>query len=114
MYHNLETKIKEDVKVKTPDYLLHSEIFNKNIPVADNGDTTKDSQAIIVVITDEDFARERLRVAKKHVRDYKELPDKGQFPYIRFNKNKKLLIFYGELFIPSEAEAKDKGKLIES
>lgn len=114
MYHNLETRINKNVKSQKPNYLLKCDIFDKNIPVSKKGSTKEDSPAIIVVINDIEFARERLRVAKKHVRDYEELPDKGQFPYIKFNRNEKLLIFHGETFIPDEEEAKNAGELIET
>lgn len=113
MYHNLETKIEEDVKVEKPDYYLNDEVFDRDIPVADTEKTIEDTTAIIVVITDEEFAKERLRVAKKHVRDYENLPDKGQFPYIEFKENKKLLVFNGRTFIPDVEEAKDTGRLTE-
>lgn len=34
------------------------------------------------VIVDPEFVNERLRRANKHLRDYGNLPDKGQFPFM--------------------------------
>jgi hypothetical protein len=112
MYYDLETKIKEDVKKQKPDYLLNSEVFGQ-VPVAETGETIDDTEAVIVVITDEQFAKERLRVAEKHLRDYENLPDKGQFPFVKFNKSDKMLVFTGTRFIPNKKDAKDEGSLVD-
>lgn len=112
MYYDLETKIKEDVKKQKPDYLLNSEVFGQ-VPVAETGETIEDTEAVIVVITDEQFAKERLRVAEKHLRDYEDLPDKGQFPFVKFKKSDKMLVFTGTRFIPNKKDAKDEGTLVD-
>lgn len=113
MHYDLETKISEEVEESTPKYLLNLDSLRQEVPVAVTGMTKEESDASIVVITDTQFAEERLRVAEKHLRDYEDLPDKGQFPFVEFKKTDKRVLFNGRYFVPNVQDALDSGTLIE-
>lgn len=108
---NINTKISGRVRNLEAEYLISVEQFEKRLPVAKSGIADDESSAAFVVVTDVEFAEERLKVAKKHYRDYGEIPDKGQFPYI--SRENDVLVFTGQHFIPNQENAIDSGKLKE-
>lgn len=113
MHYNLETKISEEVEQNTPGYLLDLESLRREVPVAVTGETKEESNVAIVMITDIQFAKERVRVAKKHLQDYENLPDKGQFPFVEFKKADKRVLFSGRYFVADVRKALDSGTLSE-
>lgn len=58
------------------------------------------------MIIDPDFVNERLRVANKHLRDYDNLPDKGQFPFIHQKGTK--AVYTGTVSFFGSVDEKEK------
>lgn len=91
-----ETKIEDAVLENEPEYLYEDDTFGK---IEVGIDSEGENNAYFLVVTDEEFARERLKTAEKHFRDYGELPDKGQFPFTKYDGKQYELVFHGNLFV---------------
>lgn len=94
VYEKIETKISEEVKECSGEYIYYSDTFG-GIEVRPFYEDVED--CVLFQITNEQFAKQRLKRAQKHWRDYGQLPDKGQFPYISYKNGK--LVFNGKILI---------------
>lgn len=84
MVHEVpNTVIPDVVKERKGEYEYDCVTFGR-IPVCSLDVSDKD-ETLFFAITDLELARERIRMAEKHWRDYGTLPDKGQFPYVNYD-----------------------------
>lgn len=101
VYKVPDTTIPDVVKERDGEYEYECETFGK-IPVCPLDVGNKD-RTLFFAITDLEMARENLRRAEKHWRDYGVLPDKGQFPYVSYNgthEKKGILEFSPQIYVP--------------
>lgn len=64
------------------------------------------------VIVDSEFVDERLRVADKHLRDYGNLPDKGQFPFMHQDGDK--AVYDGTVSFFGSVDENEKSVVVEN
>lgn len=95
---NIETKVAQDVKDANATHTYDHDTFN-TIHVAKHAEGNNDD-VLLMVVADEGFAQERLKTAKKHYREFGELPDKGQFPFINLTNG--VLKFTGTLLVTDQ------------
>lgn len=91
----INTKISTEVIDSSPD-TTYDDPAHGELPVAKR-DISTTEDITFYVITDTEFAEEQLRNAKKDYRTFGELPDKGQFPYIKHDTEENTLIFHGHV-----------------
>lgn len=105
----LTMEIDEKVKKLNKQYLLDLHPFT-DIPVAKSG-IIDDNNTFLLIVTDTNFAQERLYSAKKHIRDYNRLPNKGQFPFTEYNEKENKIVFNGSYFAPNFKKMIKSGEL---